>query len=56
MAFADIADNELVYLIRADNIEARDYLINRYKKRMYGMINSWAIKYNINDLLKQYIK
>jgi hypothetical protein len=34
MAFADIADTELIYLIRANNNEAKDYLINRYNK--YG--------------------
>ena len=50
MAFADIADNELVYLIRANNDVAREYLIERYKKRIYGIINGLSNKLGVNDL------
>lgn len=44
MSFIDIGDNELIYLVRNNNLEARDYLISRYKKRMYGFIHSFFKK------------
>ena len=51
MAFADIADTELIYLIRSNNLDAKSYLINRYKKRIYGMINDLSSgfpKFSVN--------
>lgn len=44
MIYTDIGDNELVYLIRSDNQEAKDFLIKRYKKRIFGMIASYCKK------------
>lgn len=44
MSFIDITDNELIYLVRNNNLEAKDYLFTRYKKRMYGMIHSFFKK------------
>ena len=47
MSFTDIGDNELIYLIRNDNGEAKKYLVNRYRKRIYGIINSYFTTYNV---------
>jgi RNA polymerase sigma factor (sigma-70 family) len=41
VSYSDIGDNELIYLIRSNNYEAKEYLIQRYQKRIYGMINSF---------------
>lgn len=49
--FSEIGDNELIYLIRNNNYEAKDVLINRYTKRIYGMIKSFALK---KGLVKDY--
>lgn len=49
MVFSDIEDNELIYLHRNNNCQAKQYLIDRYKKRIYGMINKFA---NINGISK----
>lgn len=51
MSYKDIGDNELIYLIRRDNKEAKDCLIERYKKRLYGIIKdccSSITMFNVN--------
>ena len=50
MEYSDIGDNELIYLIRADNEDAREYLFKRYQKRIFGFINSFSNKYSIKRL------
>ena len=50
MSFTDISDNELIYLTRIENKEAKDYLIDRYKKRIYGIINSYFKKYGLTGI------
>lgn len=47
MSFTDIGDNELIHLIKNDNNEAKKYLISRYKKRIYGIINSYFRTHSI---------
>ena len=42
--FCDVGDCELIYLNRCANNDAKDYLFARYKKRIYGMIKSFASK------------
>lgn len=44
MSFSEIGDNELLYLIRCNNNEAKQYLIERYRVRIYGMIKSFVLK------------
>ena len=48
MSFVDISDNELIYLVRASNDDARIHLINRYKRRIYGMVSSITSKFKIS--------
>ncbi len=51
MSYKDIGDNELIYLIRSNNNEAKEYLIERYKKRIYGIIKDNCLRittFNIN--------
>lgn len=51
MSYNDIGDNELIYLIRNQNNQAKECLIERYKKRIYGMINdccSSITTFNVN--------
>ena len=48
--YNDIGDSELIYLIRSNNNEARDVLINRYKKRIFGIVHSFAMKYNLTNI------
>ena len=48
--FSNIGDSELIYLIRSENYYAKEYFIERYKKRIYGMINAFATKNCINKL------
>lgn len=50
MSFVDVTDSELIYLLRANNKEAENYFFERYKKRIYGIINSMASKFMISDL------
>ena len=50
MSFNDITDNELLYLVRNNNQQAKDYLFSRYKRRMYGMIHSFFKKTGINRI------
>ena len=48
MSFKGISDSELLYLIRCDNYQAKVDLIERYKKRIYGMIKSFVLKNKLN--------
>ena len=48
--FKDVTDDELLYLIRSDNAEARNYLIERYTKRIYGMIDKFRTRNGIKEL------
>lgn len=50
MSYYDIGDSELLYLIRLDNQDAKNFLIIRYKKRIYGLINSFFEKKSIKGL------
>ena len=49
MSFIDISDNELIYLTRSSNEDAKDYLISRYKRRIYGMISSLVGKLGLSN-------
>ena len=50
MVYADIGDSELIYLMRTNNNEAKEVLFERYKKRIYGIINSYAKKYFLSNV------
>lgn len=43
--FCDVGDSELIYLLRCDNNDAKECLFSRYKKRIYGIIKSFASKH-----------
>ena len=43
----DVSDNELIYLYRCQNKRAYDVLIERYRKRMYWMIEKCKNEYNL---------
>ena len=48
MSYTDIGDSELIYLVRANNSEAKNLLVSRYKKRIFGMIDSFVKKNNLS--------
>ena len=50
MSFTEIGDNELLYLIRCDNYQAKQVLIDRYRGRIYGMIKSFFTKNKLKNL------
>jgi len=50
MQYSNIGDNELLYLIRCDNQEAKECLIKRYQKRIFGIIDGFSKKYSIKGL------
>lgn len=50
MSYNDVGDDELLYLIRCNNQEAKDCLINRYKNRIFGIINGYVKRTYINGL------
>ena len=50
MVFANVSDIELIYLTRSNNYFAKDYLIERYRKRIYGIIAELTKKRIIKGL------
>ena len=46
----DVSDGELIYLYRCGNYDAFDFLTNRYKKRIYGIIEKSRRANNLGSI------